>query len=46
MGVIVEEQTCFVFYEAPSREAASETPGLANFTAVCIVASETTDATA
>lgn len=43
---VPEEQTCFVFYDAPSREAASETARLARFTAVCIAASETTEATA
>jgi hypothetical protein len=41
-----EEETCFVFYDAPSREAASETARLANLAVVCIVASATTDATA
>ena len=43
---VPEEQTCFVFYDAPSREAASETARLAKFTAVCIAASEMTEATA
>lgn len=43
---IPEEQTCFVFYDAPSRETASETARLAKFTAACIAASETTEATA
>ena len=43
---VPEEQTCFVFYDAPSREAASETARLAKFTAVCIAASATTEATA
>ena len=43
---VPEEQTCFVFYDAPSRKAASETARLAKFTAVCIAASETTEATA
>jgi hypothetical protein len=43
---VPEEQTCFVFYDAPSREAASETARLAKFAAVCIAASETTEARA
>ena len=43
---VPEEQTWFVFYDAPSREAARETARLANFAAVCIVASETTEARA
>ena len=40
---VPEEQTYFVFYDAPSREAASETARLARFAAVCIAASETTE---
>jgi hypothetical protein len=43
---IPSEQTFFVFYDAPSRETASETARLAKFTAMCIAASETTEATA
>jgi hypothetical protein len=42
---VPEEQTCFVFYDAPSRKAASETARLAKFSALCIAASETTEAT-
>ena len=43
---VPDEQTCSVFYDAPSREDASETARLAKFTALCIAASETTEATA
>ena len=43
---VPEEETCFVFYDAPSREAASETARLAKFAVVCIAASETTEARA
>jgi hypothetical protein len=43
---VAEEETCFVFYDAPSREAASETARLAKFPVVCIAASETTEANA
>jgi PASTA domain len=41
-----EEETCFVFYEAPSREAVSETARLAKFAVVCIAAAESTEAKA
>jgi hypothetical protein len=41
---IPEEQTLFVFYDAPSRGTASETARLAKFTAMCIAAAETTEA--
>jgi Nickel responsive protein SCO4226-like len=41
---VPEEGTCFVFYDAPSREAARETARLANLDVVCIAASETTEA--
>ena len=41
---VPEEETCFVFYDAPSREAARETARLAKFAFVCIAASETTEA--
>ena len=37
---VPEEGTCFVFYDAPSREAAIETARLAKFTAACIATSE------
>jgi hypothetical protein len=43
---VPEEETCFVFYDAPSREAASATARRANFAVVCIAASETTEANA
>lgn len=41
---VPEEETYFVFYDAPSREAASETARLAKFAVVCIAAAETTEA--
>ena len=41
--LVPEEDTCFVFYDAPSREAASQTARLANLEVVCIAASETTE---
>lgn len=43
---VPEEATYFVFYDAPSREAAGETARLAKFAVVCIAAAETTEATA
>jgi Nickel responsive protein SCO4226-like len=41
---VAEEETCFVFYDAPSREAASETAQLANFPVMCIAAAQTNEA--
>jgi hypothetical protein len=41
---VPEEETCFVFYDAPSREAATETARLANFVVVCNAVVETTEA--
>ena len=41
---VPEEETYFVFYDAPSREAASDTARLAKFAVVCIAAAETTEA--
>jgi hypothetical protein len=43
---VPEEETWFLFYDAPSREAASETARLAKFAFVCLAASETTEASA
>lgn len=43
---VPEEGTYFVFYDAPSREAAGETARLAQFAVVCIAAAETIEATA
>ena len=42
--LVPEEETCFVFYDAPSREAAGETARLANLAFVCIAAAQTTEA--
>ena len=42
--LVPEEETCFVFYDAPSREAAGETARLAKLAFVCIAAAETTEA--
>jgi hypothetical protein len=40
--LVPEEETCFVFYDAPSREDATDTARLAGFAVVCIAAAETT----
>jgi hypothetical protein len=42
--LVPEEETCFVFYDAPSREAAGETARLAKLAFVCVAAAETTEA--
>jgi hypothetical protein len=42
--LVPEEETCFVFYDAPSREAVGETARLANLAFVCIAAAQTTEA--
>ncbi len=39
---VPEEETCFVFYDAPSREAAVETARLAKLAFVCVAAAKTT----
>ena len=44
--LVPEEETCFVFYDAPSREAAGDTARLANLAFVCIAAAQTTEAEA
>ena len=43
---IPEEETCFVFYDALPRQAASETARFANLEVVCIAVSATTEARA
>jgi hypothetical protein len=42
--LVPEEETCFVFYDAPSREAAGETARLGKLAFVCIAAAQTTEA--
>jgi uncharacterized protein DUF4242 len=42
--LVPEEETCFVFYDAPSREAVGETARLANLAFVSIAAAQTTEA--
>jgi hypothetical protein len=44
--LVPEEETCFVFYDAPSREAASDTARLAKLAFVCLAAAQTTEAEA
>ena len=40
--LVPEEETCFVFYDASSRDDATDTARLAKFAVVCIAAAETT----
>lgn len=40
---VPEEETCFVFYDAPSREDATETARLAHLAFVCVALAETTE---